>query len=145
MDAFRIQPALAVGDYQTYSITAPLSTHFRRATCAEVDCAAYLSGWRVRVEGLPPQLLHVAKTSGRRYVEQSVAEGETWLVFEAGQLCFKESEHRVRIDRPELYVVRDGDWRGNPTGRVRQHTNAADWVEDFGEHQQRIADQIDRG
>jgi hypothetical protein len=51
----------------------------------------------------------------------------------------------VRLDRPELYLVADGDWRGNPTGRQRTHQNAADWVEDFGEHQLRIADQVERG
>jgi len=141
----RVNPNMPVGAYKTYRILAPQSTHFRLAKCAEVGCPAYLNGWRVRVEGLPPQLVHTARNSGRRYVEQSVAEGETWLVFEAGQPCFKAAEHRLRLDRPELYVVQGGDWRGNPTGETRTHATAADWVDDFGEHQQRIAEQIERG
>jgi hypothetical protein len=141
-----LEPNMPVEAYKTYRIVSPLSTHWRPAQCHEIDCAAYLNGWSVRVEGLPPQLLHTAKNSGRRYVEVHVAEGESWLNFEAGQPCFKQSEHRVRLDdRPELYVVRDGDWRGNPTGRVRKHANAQDWTDDFGEHQQRLADLRARG
>jgi hypothetical protein len=60
--------------------------------------------------------------------------------FDSGQRCF--AEHQTN---PEQYGVRDGDWRGNPTGRVRAHQRPADWVEDFGEHQIRIADQQQKG
>ena len=136
----RIAPKMPAAAYKTYSIAAPLSTHYRPATCSEVDCPRYLNGWRVRVEGLPPELLHAAKTSGRRYRELHVVEGETWLVFEAGQACFLAGEHRKRLDRPELYVVRDGDWRGNPRGtQARRHARPEHWVEDFAEHQDRLA------
>lgn len=142
----RIQPQMGPEAYKTYSISAPVSTHFRRATCAEVDCPDFLSGWRVRVEGLPAQLLHDAKTSGRKYVEVQVTEGETWLHYEAGQPCFRVAEHRIRIGKPELFLVQDGDWRGNPRQtRTRMHQKPEFWVEDFGEHQQNIADQIERG
>jgi hypothetical protein len=44
-----------------------------------------------------------------------------------------------------MYLVRDGDWRGNPTGRKRQHTRAADWVEDMQENQGRLIDQQQKG
>jgi hypothetical protein len=44
-----------------------------------------------------------------------------------------------------MYLVRDGDWRGNPTGRKRQHSRAQDWVEDFGENQLRLVDQQKKG
>ncbi|BCM70857.1 hypothetical protein EASAB2608_06191 [Streptomyces sp. EAS-AB2608] len=132
--------------YKTYAMVSPLSSHFRPATCAEVDCPHYLNGWRVRVEGLTPQDIHAAKTSGRRWIEQRVADGETWLVFEAGQPCFKASQHRTRVDRPPLYIVRDGDHRGNPRGtKARLHQRAADWQEDFAEHQQKLADEIAKG
>lgn len=142
----RIQPQMGADAYKTYSIVAPVSTHFRKATCAETDCPDYLHGWRVRVEGLPPEMLHAAKTSGRKFVEVQVAAGETWLHYEAGQPCFRAGEHRMRIDKPELFLVRDGDHRGNPRGtRARMHQRPDLWVEDFGEHQQNIADQIERG
>ncbi|PBC71581.1 hypothetical protein BX265_6191 [Streptomyces sp. TLI_235] len=141
----RIQPAMPAAAYKTYRILAPANTHFRKATCAETNCPHYLNGWQVRVEGLDPVLLHAARNSGRRYVEQHVREGETWLVFEAGQSCFQVSQHRIRLDKPELYLVRGGDWRGNPTGEQRQHASAADWVEDFGEHQQQLSDEHEKG
>lgn len=142
----RIQPLMGAAAYKTYSVVSPLSTHFRPATCAEVDCPHYVNGWRVRVEALTPDLLHAARNSGRKYVEQSVAEGETWLVFEAGQDCFKAAQHRTRMDRQPLYVVRDGDWRGNPRGtKARLHQRPDNWVEDFAEHQQKLADEIEKG
>jgi hypothetical protein len=142
---FRIDPGLPVQAYKTFQIRAPRATHFRKATCAEVACPHYVEGWRTRVESLTPDLLHAAKNSGRKYTEQRIAEGETWLLFEPGQACFAASEHRVRLDKPELYVVRDGDWRGNPTGRQRQHSRPADWVDDFGEHQLAVKQQHERG
>lgn len=141
----RFEPAGPVQAYKTYAIRAPLETHWRPASCAEVDCPHYLHGWRVRVEGLPDELLHAAKTSGRRYSELDVAEGESWLIFEAGQACFQASQHQAPVGRPELYLVRGGDWRGNPTGEVRQHARPEFWLEDFGEHQQRLAEQIEKG
>lgn len=145
MGVFRIMPQMPVQSYKTYQIFAPPS-HWRAATCAEVDCPHWLHGWRVRVEGLPPDMLQTATHSGRRYAEQHVAEGETWLVFEAGQRCFKASTHRVPVRSP-LFLTRPGDWRGNPEGQaaVYRHTRPEFWFEDFGEHQDRLADQIEKG
>ena len=132
--------------YKTYEMRSPLSTHFRPATCAEVQCPHYLNGWRVHLEALTPDLQEAARKSGRRYREEHVAEGQTYLVFEAGQPCFRVSEHRKRLERPPLYIVRDGDHRGNPRGtKARLHQNPANWVEDFATHQQAIADEIKKG
>jgi hypothetical protein len=142
----RVEPAMPPEAYKTFQITAPVSTHWRKATCTEVDCPNYLNGWRVRIEGLDPQMLHAARTSGRRHTELPVAEGETWLVFDAGQPCFRAAEHRKRIDRPELYVVRDGDHRGNPRGtKARLHQRPEHWTEQFAEHQQALADAHEKG
>jgi hypothetical protein len=145
-EVFRPEPKMAAAAYKTYAVVSPISTHFRPATCAEVACPHYVNGWRVRVEALTPDLLHAARNSGRKYAEQRVAEGETWLVFEAGQDCFKARDHRTRLDRAPLYVVRDGDHRGNPRGtKARLHQNPGNWVEDFATHQQAIADEIKKG
>lgn len=142
----RIEPAMAPEAYKTYEIVVPVATHFRPATCEEVGCPQYAGGWRVRVEGLPPELLHTAKNCGRKWAEQQIAEGETWLIFEAGQRCFQASEHRTRIDKPELYIVRDGDHRGNPRGtKGRLHQRPADWQDDFATHQQGLADAFQEG
>ena len=143
----RPEPKMPAHAYKTYGMVAPISTHFRKATCAEAACQHFANGWRVRVEGLSPQDVHLAKNCGRRYTEHHVAEGETWLVYEAGQPCFRESEHRVRVtDRPPLYVVRDGDYRGNPRGtKTRVHHSPDNWLDDFATHQQAIVDEIAKG
>jgi hypothetical protein len=141
----RIPPQGRVQDYKTYQIISPLSTHWRPATCAEVDCPNYLKGWRLRVEGLPADMLHAAKTSGRKFTELDVTADEHWLMFEAGQPCFRASEHRKLLDKQEIFVVRDGDFRGNPTGNVRKHTRPEHWQEDFAEHQDKLARQIQQG
>jgi hypothetical protein len=147
IQVFRPNPIMPAHAYKTYEWVAPLGTHFRKATCADAACPAYLNGWRVRVETLTPELLHTAKTAGRKFVEQRVTDSETWLVFEAGQPCFRASEHRVRVnDRPPLYIVRDGDHRGNPRGtKARLHQRPEHWLEDFAEHQQGLADEIAKG
>lgn len=130
----RIQPAGPVQGYRTFQILAPTSTHRRKATCAEVDCPQYLSGWRVRVDNLDAQMLHAAKTSGRKFTELHVAEDENWLIFEAGQACFKAAQHSVPLDKQEIFIARDGDFRGNPTGSVRKHTRPEFWIEEMGEN-----------
>jgi hypothetical protein len=142
----RPTPLMDPSRYKTYAVVSPLSTHFRKATCAETACPHYLNGWGVRVENCTPDLLHAARTSGRRYRELHVAEGENWLVFEPGQECFRASTHYLREERPPLFLVRDGDHRGNPRRtKTRQHLNPQTWVDDFAEHQQTLADEIKKG
>lgn len=142
----RPAPLMDAAAYKTYEMRSPLATHFRAATCAEVDCPHYLNGWRVNWDNLTPDLQEAVTKSGRKYRLEVVSATESWLIFEAGQPCFRVSQHRARIDRPPLYIVRDGDFRGNPRGtKARLHQRAADWVEDFATHQQAIADQIEKG
>lgn len=141
----RIPPQGRVQDYKTYQIVSPLSTHWETATCAQVDCPDYLHGWRVKIEGLPQEMIHAARTSGRKFSELEISRNEHWLVFEAGQPCFRAAEHRRLLDKQEIFIVRDGDFRGNPTGNVRRHSRPDDWQEDFAEHQDKLARQIEQG
>lgn len=142
-DMFRMPPELPVGAYQTYSITSPTDATVK-AACEQVGCEAWLHGWESTIDESTElgqrQAAYIRQQSGRVFREQRTAAGLTVFRFDSRQRCFQE--HRTR---PEVYAVRDGDWRGNPTGRRRVHANAADWTEDFGEHQQRIADQHERG
>lgn len=134
-------PALPVGGMQTYGIVSPLETHFRPASCAEVDCEPYRHGWRIRLEGLTPQDVHAATHSGRRWRRVEVGPAETYLEYEAGQACFRAATHRKSLERPELYVVRGGDWRAS-TGVIRRHTSAGSWVDDFATHQEQVAKRV---
>ena len=138
----RIMPNGPVGAYQTYTVTSPLDRWVRSA-CADVLCAAWQFGWRTIVDEATPvgreQAAYIRQRSRRTFTERP-AGALTEFVFDSRQRCF--AEHRTR---PEIYVVRGGDWRGNPTRQRRTHQRAADWVEDFGEHQQQVADQVSRG
>lgn len=146
---YRPDPALPASAMKTYGIVAPKSTHFRPATCEEVDCSAYLNGWKTVIDEsteLGQSQAHYIRTeSGRRFHRDPVnSDGPVTYLFEAGQRCF--AQHELRLDRPEVYVVRDGDWRGNPRGtNPLIHKDPQAWIDDFGEHQERLADQLERG
>lgn len=143
---FRIAPAMAVGAYKTYELRSPHASHYRRATCKEVECKAYERGWKTVVDVSTTlgeeQASYIGKFSGRRFVLE-VTEGLHTYTFPAGQKCF--DVHQVPLERDPILVVRDGDYRGNPTGKSRTHTRVADWLEDFAEHQQGLSDEIERG
>lgn len=140
----RIPPVGEPQHYKTFAWRAPLATHFRRATCEEIRCPQWEHGWRLRVEGLEPADVHAAKTSGRKWTELRVSERETWLVFESGQACFKAPTHRIRIEKPEIFVVRGGDWRAR-IGDTYRHASVDDWVDDLANHQDKLVRAIERG
>ncbi len=142
----RIEPRLPVTAYKTYQFAAPLSTHWRNASCSEKECRAYIQGWVTACDEATTlgaaQADYVRHNSGRTFTETR-EDGLTVFTFGPGQTCFVD--HKIRIDRPELFIVRDGDWRGNPTGETRTHTRPEDWVEDFADHQDRLAARQSRG
>jgi len=148
-----IIPHLPPEARKTYQVVSPIETHTRPASCAEADCGAYIHGWKTTVDESTElgqgQAHYIRKESGRAFTEQ-VEPGLTVFTFDAGQRCFAAGEHRVPLDRPEFYIVREGDhdgkrWR-NPRGTdPYRHANGADWVDDFANHQQRIADRIAEG
>lgn len=138
---------LPVEAVKTYQVLQPLNSHWVPATCEDVECPDYMYGWRVHVEKLSEAQLNVVIHCGRKYTRVSLSEGFTYLLFEAGQECFKAHEHMKPNGRQGLYVVRDGDpWRGNPRGTgKRVHTRPEFWVEDFGCHQQKLYERWKRG
>ncbi|HZN70563.1 MAG TPA: hypothetical protein VFC00_02600 [Micromonosporaceae bacterium] len=147
MQPFRITPKLPVQAMKTYQIHAPASTHFRAATCAEVECGAYTSGWRTTVDESTElgqgQAYYIRKQSGRLFTEHRNEANLTVFTFEAGQRCFQADAHRTRVERPEIYVVRNGDWRGY--GEARRYSRAEDWVDDFANNQDQLARRLESG
>lgn len=137
--------------YKTYQIIAPVPTHWRPATCEEVECVAWRNGWKTIVPSDSAQAQYIRSgASGRRFVESTgsrqlnealvglLNEALVEFMFEPGQRCFAAESHRVSLEREPLFVVRGGDARANPTGERRVHSRAEDWQEDFAEHQDRI-------
>lgn len=132
----RIEPAAGPELFKTYSIAAPVQTHFRDATCDEVGCQAFLNGWRTRPR-TADEADYVRTLAGRQFQFLEVVEdGEPVFYFEAGQQCFKP--HKVRLDREELFAVRHGDHRKG-FGPATRFGSAAEFVDDFGAHQEQLA------
>lgn len=138
----RVKPAGQPGDYKTYSITSPADRAVKTA-CEQVRCERWRQGWHSVIDESTAlgqsQAAYIRQQSGRTFREQKTGAGLTVFNFESGQRCFED--HRTR---PELYAVQGGDWR-KFSGPVLTHQRAADWQEDFGEHQLRLVDQRQRG
>lgn len=117
---------------RTFQIDQPLETHYRRATCAEVECSAYANGWVMGFDLTDPDKRAAARWirdhSGRTFTAQ-VSEGKVTLTFAAGQTCF--AKHRVPLQREPFYVVRNGDFRGCPTRERVRHATADTFVDQW--------------
>ena len=138
---FRIQPLGHPADYKTYSLLAPLETHWRAARCAEVDCAVSASGWFTAVDeatGLGHRQAGYIRTQAGRHITENAQAELTVFTFPAGEECF--TAHRIKADREPFYLVRRGDFRGFDD--KRQHDRAKNWVEDFALHQDKIDHQL---
>ena len=141
---WRPAPSLPTTAMKTYEVLAPTRTHWRKATCAEVDCPHHLHGWATTVQaGSADEAL--IRRAGRHFTAQPQPGGFLQFVFPAGQPCFKAHQHRVLLDRQEIFVVRGGDWRGNPRGIPTQRLEPAAWVDNFAAHQQRLANRLAAG
>lgn len=125
---------------KVYSLSAPLGTHWRRATCEQVGCSFYLNGFAVTV--LPgSREEQVVKESGRKWSAVIPQEnGSLRYEFPAGTKCFQANTHVVRSDAPLLFASND-----RLVHKVRRFANSADWVDDFAEHQQRLSDAYEKG
>ncbi|MEV7389628.1 hypothetical protein [Streptomyces sp. NPDC091215] len=138
-----IEPAMPANAYQTYEVHAPQDVQ-QKSACERANCQAWRYGWESVIDQSTPlgqqQAAYIRTQSGRTFREQRSDAGLTVFRFESGQRCF--AEHGTR---PELYLVRDGDRRGNPTGRLRQHTRPADWVEDMAQSLDAVRTAQERG
>jgi hypothetical protein len=140
---FRLAPSGKPSDYITYAIRATTDVAVVSA-CKDVGCRHWLHGWQTSVDETTDlgksQAAYIRQKSGRTFAEQRTGAGLTVFRFEAFQRCF--SEHRTKPDR---FIRRDGDFRGNPTGNVVHHARAQDWIEDFQEHEGSLADERQKG
>lgn len=144
----RLEPALPPTAMQTFQVKAPVSTHTRKATCEEVECEQYARGWRMKIDLNTDlgqrQAQYIKYHAGRSYKKIGARDGMVELEFAANQPCFQE--HRVRNSLPEKYLVKGGDFRGNPLKTLtRVHKKPEFWVEEFAENQDRLKTRIERG
>lgn len=137
-------PLMATHRYKTYRVMSPLSTHFRRATCAEAVCKAYQEGWTYKKSDLDERLLYIVTHAGKRYRETEF-DNSTYLVFEPGQACFQSSTHVVPLDRPEFYYAGRGDFRSFSVRKAQVFNKPEHWTESFAEHLDTIRTEIEKG
>lgn len=141
---YRPDPILPVQAMETYEVVSPVQTHTRPARCHDVDCPNYINGWATVVDVGTDlgrrQADWIRLHSARHYNSEQVGD-TVRFVFAAGQTCF--ADHRVPLDRPALYVKRGGDWRARTSEPVQMR--AVDWVDDFANHQELIADRQRQG
>jgi hypothetical protein len=148
----RIQPRLGPEHFRTYTITAPIATHWRKASCEEYECDEFLNGFVLTIDTTTElgqrQLHYVRHDRSRNGSVQNVGPGVVKVFYPPGTMCWEpiKSTHRVPIGRPPYFLVHGGDWRGDPRGIGRLvHRRPSDWVEDFALNQIAIADTVRKG
>jgi hypothetical protein len=148
----RLVSDLGPEHYKTYQMSTPLGTHWRKATCEEVQCNMWVYGGVLTVDlstELGQRQYHYATHDRMRsHSMQRVTQTLVKFVYGPGTICFEpvRSSHRIKMDRLPFYLVSGGDWRGNPRGTPRTiHRRPEDWVDDFATHQDKLAETAKRG
>lgn len=141
-----VQPKMKPTAYRSFEVHSPIETHFRKVSCKEMECQHHLAGWSSTMDVTTEQgrvWARACRASGRRYT--MIRDGaHVTFHFPPGQSCLK-APHQVPLGRPELYVVRDGDWRGNPTGRRDRVARPLEFVERMAENLDALTSAAQRG
>jgi hypothetical protein len=142
----RIVPKLGAHAYKSYTLRAPLETHWRPATCEEYQCEDFRKGWVTVVDTATElgqrQYDYLSHDRSRRFHMERTGTSLVSFSYPPGQQGFASDrhDHRVPVGRPPLMLVTGGDWRGNPRGTpVTRHARMQDWVDDCATHQERLA------
>jgi hypothetical protein len=149
VQVFRPDPVLPAHLMKTYEMRFPTRTHFREASCVEVECDWYHKGQVVGFDLSVPAKVEAAQQFGTLCKQLGLTftvnqVGTTvQFTFQPGQRCPRP--HRVPLGRDPLYIVRGGDWRGNPRGTQIRHRNAADFTDDWQTSQAQVFDKIQEG
>ena len=146
----RVPLAGPPGAYDAYRLSAPIQTHRRPATCAEVECKHHLEGWVTRVDeattdgrrlsdgafvGGSIAAAWIRNMSDRHYSEHRDPTGLTVFTFPAGQDCFRVADHTVPLEREPFYTRT----RGSAPHAVTGYDRADQWVDDFAANQDRLS------
>ncbi len=143
---FRPPMKLGPEHYKTYQVSAPLASHHRKATCKEVECKAWREGFVSKLDVSTSlgqrQARYIEQKSGRRFLSTRSGTIITYR-FPFGQECFRS--HTVPLEREPFFIVKGGDFRGNPRGIPAVQRSMADWIDDFANHQAGVAEVRARG
>lgn len=145
----RIPPGLPASQMTSFELHQPLETHYRFVSCTEAECAKRANGWQMgfdltdeRKVQAANALAVIAKRRNMIFSHQTLGSVVTFT-FQPGQDCFEP--HRVALERDPIAIVRNGDWRGNPRGETRQHSNLENWVDDMQNNLDQVRTIAERG
>jgi len=139
---------MTVATNQRFTLSQPLDTHFRPATCEEVDCPQHLFGWvTVLDRECDVRLIDDILKSGRHFTRMRSEEasqraskdlppGMLAFVFPPGQQCFRQ--HVMPVGREPFLAYQRGVAMGAggafvPVEDRRQHVKVSDFTEHFNE------------
>lgn len=145
-------PSLPERFKKHYVLLAPLATHWRPATCAEVECSRWTTGFEIVIPsgpGAAERIAYLRADRTRSKTEWARLDGAVVFRFPPGTPLYagnpEHDNHRIRLDRPEIYGVSDR----STDFQLRLHTGrgngADDWVDDFANHQDRLSEAHKRG
>lgn len=128
-----------------FGFSAPIRTHFSKATCEEVACDKFIRGWDTTLlegdRGLGDKMAWVIRNGPEKFsfTEMRLEDGSTLFHFSAGQRCFQRALHRKRILElnPHYYVrtLQDGVHK----------LNSGSWMGLMHDHQDKLLTAHQRG
>lgn len=134
----RAQPRFADGD--KYKIDRPLATHWRVASCEEVECQNYLNGFILPIDESSDlgqrQAAYLRNSQTRHFTERHGDGGITLFVFERGTRCF--AVHKLPRDEPPNFL------QIRPMQGV-QRQPFVEWAERYNDQAERINVRIRSG
>ncbi len=107
-----------------HKAVSPVETHFRPATCEEVDCPDWFNGFDAFISTDDEARLYYIRYDprcGQQFVETQESEGLVRFRFPPGQRCFKAYDHKIRLDRAPIYLLNQTRMEGTQ------------WIDDLSE------------
>ena len=119
---------------------SPIPSHWRAATCAELECEPWRNGWKTIVSAGSIQEDYIKHHSGRRFeIVRSLDSATVSFYFPPGQVCFGGHEgHVVKLERDPLFI------HTPKPGRARVMA-PMDWIDTHKETLFQIRHRIQQG
>ena len=124
---------------------APLSTHWRKATCEEIGCKGYIMGAVTVLDLANDRMRDAAEwlrsgATGLRFSEVRTAETLVEFRFPEGQRCLEsflsvreqDRPHRIRLDRPGIYTQQTA------VGVIREFDRPEEFTECMNEEGEKV-------
>ena len=91
---------------QHFRVVSPIPTHWRPATCAELQCEPWRHGWKTIVPAGSVQDDYIRHHSGRQFeIVRSDDSANVAFYFPPGQVCFGSHEgHITKLEREPLFI-----------------------------------------